>query len=80
MFEVVGGIGARGVLTALGRVDVGLAIRVVLGLGDGAGGAEGGGVRGGDEFEQWHGWLKSYLGDINCVEVLITFGRFRYVS
>ena len=35
-----------------------LAIRVVLGLGDGAGGGEGGGVGAGDEFEQWHGWLE----------------------
>ena len=34
-------------LTSLGRIDVGLAIRVMLGLDDGAGGGEGWGVGGG---------------------------------
>ena len=32
---------------ALGRIDVGFAIREMLGLGDGAGGGEGGSVGGG---------------------------------
>ena len=38
--------GAKWFSTALGRIDVGVCynIRVVLGLGDGAGGWEGGGV------------------------------------
>ena len=31
---------------------------MVLGLRDGAGGAEGGGVFGGGELEQRHGWLQ----------------------
>ena len=40
-----------------------LAIRVVLGLGDGAGGEEGGGVGGGGggyDLELRHGWLERY--------------------
>ena len=45
--------------TALRSIDVG-AIQVVLGLGDGAGGREGGGVwgGGGNELELRHGWLE----------------------
>ena len=38
---------------------LGLAIRVVLGLGDGAGGGEGGGVWGGGyELDVQHEWLE----------------------
>ena len=35
----------------------GFVIRVVLGLGDGAGGGKEGGVRGGGGGKQRHGWL-----------------------
>ena len=56
----VGGWGGWGkkFLTALGRIDIGFAIRMVLGLGDGTDCGEGGGVGGGGgELEQRHGWL-----------------------
>ena len=36
----------------------GLAIRMVLGLGDRAGGGERGGVGGGDELKLRYGWLE----------------------
>ena len=44
----------------------GFVIRVVLGLGDGAGGGKEGGVRGGGGGKQRHGWLPKDNEVISC--------------